>query len=219
MKRLTPLWQRPRTCSADNATARKEIETILPPADPAGGKIMCGCVMRFIRGGLGKRKSRSSKASGSTMVDDTRLELAEACRFAPGIRRLFRLSRLKLEFGHKLRVLIPEEKRKPTAQQNCRLLVDDTRLELVTSRTSSGCATSCANRPFSSATVILPDADGFVNTFFSFSHKPCIRRFFRSTRGRPSSFLRLRPSRCRCRFRWSSRSQRSGRSMTTDTRQ
>lgn len=168
MKRLTPLWQRPRTCSADNATARKEIETILPPADPAGGKIMCGCVMRFIRGGPGKRKSRSSKASGSTMVDDTRLELAEACRFAPGIRRLFRLSRLKLEFGHKLRVLIPEEKRKPTAQQSCRLMVDDTRLELVTSRTSSGCATSCANRPFSSATVILPDADGFVNTFFQF---------------------------------------------------
>ena len=165
---MTPLWQRPRTCSADNATARKEIETILPPADPAGGKIMCGCVMRFICGGQGKRKSRSSKASGSTMVDDTRLELAEACRFAPGIRRLFRLSRLKLEFGHKLRVLIPEEKRKPTAQQNCRLLVDDTRLELVTSRTSSGCATSCANRPFSSATVILPDADGFVNTFFQF---------------------------------------------------
>ena len=145
---MTPLWQRPRTCSADNATARKEIETILPPADPAGGKIMCGCVMRFIRGGLGKRKSRSSKASGSTMADDTRLELAEACRFAPGIRRLFRLSRLKLEFGHKLRVLIPEENRKPTAQISCRLLVDDTRLELVTSRTSSGCATSCANRPF-----------------------------------------------------------------------
>ena len=27
------------------------------------------------------------------------------------------------------------------------LVVDDTRLELVTSRTSSGCATSCANRP------------------------------------------------------------------------
>lgn len=165
---MTPLWQRPRTCSADNATARKEIETILPPADPAGGKIMCGCVMRFIRGSLGKRKSRSSKASGSTMVDDTRLELAEACRFAPGIRRLFRLSKLKLEFGHKLRVLIPEEKRKPTAQISCRLMVDDTRLELVTSRTSSGCATSCANRPFSSATVILPDADGFVNTFFQF---------------------------------------------------
>ncbi len=165
---MTPLWQRPRTCSADNATARKEIETILPPADPAGGKIMYGCVMRFIRGGQGKRKSRSSKASGSTMVDDTRLELAEACRFAPGIRRLFRLSKLKLEFGHKLRVLIPEEKRKPTAQISCRFLVDDTRLELVTSRTSSGCATSCANRPFSSATVILPDADGFVNTFFQF---------------------------------------------------
>lgn len=45
------------------------------------------------------------------MADDTRLELAEACRFAPGIRRLFRLSRLKLEFGHKLRVLLPKEKK------------------------------------------------------------------------------------------------------------
>ena len=32
------------------------------------------------------------------------------------------------------------------------LVVDDTRLELVTSRTSSGCATSCANRP--SASII-----------------------------------------------------------------
>ncbi len=29
----------------------------------------------------------------------------------------------------------------------CGFVVDDTRLELVTSRTSSGCATSCANRP------------------------------------------------------------------------
>ena len=48
-------------------------------------------------------------------------------------------------------------------------MVDDTRLELVTSRTSSGCATSCANRPFfSSATSILPDADEFVNSFFQF---------------------------------------------------
>ena len=28
------------------------------------------------------------------------------------------------------------------------LMVDDTRLELVTSRTSSGCATSCANERF-----------------------------------------------------------------------
>lgn len=44
------------------------------------------------------------------MVDDTRLELAEACRFAPGIRRLFRLSRLKLEFGHKLRALYLKKK-------------------------------------------------------------------------------------------------------------
>jgi hypothetical protein len=57
-------------------------------------------------------------------------------------------------------------KTKETALKSAVSVVDDTRLELVTSRTSSGCATSCANRPFSSATVILPDADGFVNTFF-----------------------------------------------------
>ena len=118
-----------------------------PSCSPAALLLfICSIVFR-------QAESRSSKASGSTMVDDTRLELAEACRFAPGIRRLFRLSRLKLEFGHKLRVLIPEEKRKPTAQISCRLLVDDTRLELVTSRTSSGCATSCANRPFPSESL------------------------------------------------------------------
>ena len=34
-------------------------------------------------------------------------------------------------------------------------MVDDTRLELVTSRTSSGCATSCANRPYSFVSALL----------------------------------------------------------------
>ena len=37
--------------------------------------------------------------------------------------------------------------KKPATQMSYRFMVDDTRLELVTSRTSSGCATSCANRP------------------------------------------------------------------------
>ena len=31
------------------------------------------------------------------MVDDTRLELVKACRCAPGLRRLIRLSKLKLD--------------------------------------------------------------------------------------------------------------------------
>ena len=39
-----------------------------------------------------------------------------------------------------------QEKAKTTAKAVV-FMVDDTRLELVTSRTSSGCATSCANRP------------------------------------------------------------------------
>ena len=45
-------------------------------------------------------------------------------------------------------------------------VVDDTRLELVASRTSSGCATSCANRPYPSAHYILTYAAGLVNCFF-----------------------------------------------------
>ena len=39
------------------------------------------------------------------------------------------------------------EKSRSKRYAACSDVVDDTRLELVTSRTSSGCATSCANRP------------------------------------------------------------------------
>ena len=43
----------------------------------------------------------------------------------------------------------PAEKTKtPQSSDYGVFMVDDTRLELVTSRTSSGCATSCANRSF-----------------------------------------------------------------------
>ena len=46
-------------------------------------------------------------------------------------------------------------------------MVDDTRLELVTSRTSSGCATSCANRPNQLTKCILHDEDEIVKQFFA----------------------------------------------------
>ena len=64
------------------------------------------------------------------LVDDTRLEPAGAGAQRPASAAL--------------------SARK--ARSNCEpfgsdFMVDDTRLELVTSRTSSGCATSCANRP------------------------------------------------------------------------
>ena len=39
------------------------------------------------------------------------------------------------------------DKKKESTLLSVDSMVDDTRLELVTSRTSSGCATSCANRP------------------------------------------------------------------------
>ena len=46
------------------------------------------------------------------------------------------------------------------------VMVDDTRLELVTSRTSSGCATSCANRPDRLAGCIVHDKTKNVKLFF-----------------------------------------------------
>ena len=46
--------------------------------------------------------------------------------------------------------------------------MDDTRLELVTSRTSSGCATSCANRPFPFGLIIVTDCTSKVKNFFHF---------------------------------------------------
>ena len=65
---------------------------------------------------------------------------------------------------------ISDEKRRKTRQKTKGLhlsmqssVVDDTRLELVTSRTSSGCATSCANRP--SARAIVTHARRLVKRF------------------------------------------------------
>ena len=68
-------------------------------------------------------------------------------------------------------------------------VVDDTRLELVTSRTSSGCATSCANRPDCLAGCILHDEDENVKPFFPY--------FRISAKGRYGGFHRslIRPNR------------------------
>lgn len=46
-------------------------------------------------------------------------------------------------------------------------MVDDTRLELVTSRTSSGCATSCANRPALYQHEVFYIMEGQMSRFFS----------------------------------------------------
>ena len=46
------------------------------------------------------------------------------------------------------------------------LVVDDTRLELVTSRTSSGCATSCANRPSLGTRGIIHYIPQIVKPFY-----------------------------------------------------
>ena len=52
---------------------------------------------------------------------------------------------LSIVFAHPF----PAEKTKtPQSSDYGVVMVDDTRLELVTSRTSSGCATSCANERY-----------------------------------------------------------------------
>ena len=83
-------------------------------------------------------------------VDDTRLELVAACRLCG------RLSPPYPHGGAVLNVLRTRSQVRAACSQIEKarrtevlrdFVVDDTRLELVTSRTSSGCATSCANRP------------------------------------------------------------------------
>ena len=49
--------------------------------------------------------------------------------------------------GHKFESVLLDKNKTPQSSDYGVAMVDDTRLELVTSRTSSGCATSCANRP------------------------------------------------------------------------
>ena len=78
------------------------------------------------------------------MVDDTRLEPAGAGASARRPQSDPRASRAQI--GHKLKTHTFSKKNSHPVGWLF-FLVDDTRLELVTSRTSSGCATSCANRP------------------------------------------------------------------------
>ena len=61
-------------------------------------------------------------------------------------------------------------------------MVDDTRLELVTSRTSSGCATSCANRPCLISKGYFNRCTGACQVFFSFSRQKS-RNSFLTLRG------------------------------------
>ena len=73
-----------------------------------------------------------------------------------------------LKLGHKFESPVSQTLKKPAAfLQSCRFLVDDTRLELVTSRTSSGCATSCANRPCCSSKAYFISISSVCQEVFS----------------------------------------------------
>ena len=55
-------------------------------------------------------------------------------------------------------------------------VVDDTRLELVTSRTSSGCATSCANRPGGDKRDRTADLLNAIQALSQLSYTPVNKR-------------------------------------------
>ena len=73
--------------------------------------------------------------------------------------------------------------------------MDDTRLELVTSRTSSGCATSCANRPLLNQRVVFYNSERVLSSIFLFnstlddSHHLKRERFFPSAGGTKPIFI------------------------------
>ena len=62
------------------------------------------------------------------------------------------------------------------------LLVDDTRLELVTSRTSSGCATSCANRPGGDKRDRTADLLNAIQALSQLSYTPVNKRYYSRNR-------------------------------------
>lgn len=69
--------------------------------------------------------------------------------------------------SHKFESAFFSEKAKTPQPSGCGVaVVDDTRLELVTSRTSSGCATSCANRPSLKQVVFYTMRAEKSRTFF-----------------------------------------------------
>lgn len=79
---------------------------------------------------------------------------------------------------------------------DCLGLVDDKRLELLTSRTSSGCATSCANRPDCRRVLFYTRQSKFVNskirTINEMPKKALTRRFTRKAAPAIPTEFRLR---------------------------
>ena len=61
-------------------------------------------------------------------------------------------------------------------------VVDDTRLELVTSRTSSGCATSCANRPGGDKRDRTADLLNAIQALSQLSYTPVNERYYNRNR-------------------------------------
>ena len=61
-------------------------------------------------------------------------------------------------------------------------MVDDTRLELVTSRTSSGCATSCANRPGGDKRDRTADLLNAIQALSQLSYTPVNKRYYSRNR-------------------------------------
>ena len=100
----------------------------------------------------------------SDAVDDTRLELVNAAAGRQHSQHI-RLSRAQAQKGHKFESVFLGDKKLRSPKLRS-YMVDDTRLELVTSRTSSGCATSCANRPALYQHVVFYNMSLQMSSFF-----------------------------------------------------
>ena len=69
------------------------------------------------------------------------------------------------------------------------IVVDDTRLELVTSRTSSGCATSCANRPGGDKRDRTADLLNAIQALSQLSYTPVNKRYYSRNRVECQAFF------------------------------
>ena len=123
------------------------------PPYPHGGAVLNVLRTRSqVRAGLfaDRKKPVELKLYGTLWWTIQDSNLRRPAAYAAGIRRRIRTAApcsTCFARGHKFERVCSQIEKTRRTEALRDFVVDDTRLELVTSRTSSGCATSCANRP------------------------------------------------------------------------
>ncbi len=126
---------------AANAARRTALQTKLP------GKARSGLDLRSqVRGKPFQQKEQPPCRVAVLFGGRYKTRTCGRGRTAPGVRSIIR-AKGALKLVTSSRYTMQQKQNGHPFRDDRLFLVDDTRLELVTSRTSSGCATSCANRP------------------------------------------------------------------------